>query len=372
MILDSFKMITKGHSQSEIIRKYKGRLTKSNLSRILRNHIYQGKIIVPAFDNEPEKIVEGLHKEIVSEKLFNDVQQILNNPNRSIAKRIKEWDELPLRGLIECSKCGKILTGSRSTSKTKKRHFYYHCKCGQERIPANKINEVVNELLSYVSFPESAMAKFKTHLSKMIKNQEGDAIANKKALTERIVTLNKQQEHLDDTFLQAQIEGEKYNQLSTRIKNEIIELKGKIRNITNDENDIEQMIQNGLQKMINFSTTIDKVNIQDKRKILSSTFPEKIKISDGRVRTPRMNSLIQYILLKNNKLKIEKTGQNLTFVGLSRLVEPAGVEPASKKSTRKLSTCLFYDWFSTLGRTQTPNLKLSLLIFAHLPKLRVN
>ena len=191
------------------------------------------------------------------------------------------------------------------------------------------------------------MVKFKEHLTTIIKNQEGDSIANKKSIVEKISTLNQQQERLDNTFLKGQIEGEKYGQLNTRIKNEIIELKSKISSITNDENDIERMIQSGLKKMTNFSETLDKVDIQDKRKILSSTFPEKIKIIDGRVRTPRLNSLVQYILLKNSKLQKEKAGQTLTFVGLSRLVEPAGVEPASKKRIRELSTCLFCGWFST-------------------------
>jgi site-specific DNA recombinase len=334
MILDSFKMITEGFSQSQIISKYKGRLTKSNISRILRNPVYLGKIKVPAFENEPEIYVEGLHKGIVNEELFNKVQSLLNNPNRKIVNKIKEWDELPLRGLIECSKCGKTLTGSRSTSKTKRKYFYYHCKCGIERIPAKDINQVIYELLSFVKFPESSILKFKEHLTTIIKNQEGDSIANKKSIEEKISTLNQQQEHLDNTFLKGQIDGEKYGQLNTRIKNEIIELKSKISSITNDENDIERMIQSGLKKMTNFSETLDKVDIQDKRKILSSTFPEKIKIIDGRVRTPRLNSLVQYILLKNSKLQKEKAGQTLTFVGLSRLVEPEGVEPSSNKGVQ--------------------------------------
>ena len=354
MILNSFKMITKGKSQAEIIAKYKGRLTKSNLSRILRNPVYCGKIKVPAFERDPETIIEGIHQGIVNERLFEQVQAILNNPNRRVINKIKEWDELPLRGLIECSTCGKSLTGSRSRSKTKKRYFYYHCKCGAERVRADMVNEKINELLSYVNFPANALERFGSHLIRLIKEQEGDAAANRKGLQDRIKTLIEQQNHLDDTFLKAQIDGEKYGLLSERIKREVTDLKVKISSIINDESDIQRMIEAGLLRMVNFSETLENVGIQEKREILSSTFPEKLKISDGRVRTPRMNSLIQFILLKNKKLKKEKTGQALTFVGLSRLVESAGVEPASKDVTRELSTCLVCDYFSTKPRTQTP------------------
>jgi hypothetical protein len=73
-----------------------------------------------------------------------------------------------------------------------------------------------------------------------------------------------------------------------------------------------------------------------------------------RICPPRLNSAIQHILLNNSKLQKEKSGQTLVFKGLSRLVEPAGVEPASKRSIHRLSTCLFCGWFSTNQRTQTP------------------
>ena len=32
-----------------------------------------------------------------------------------------------LRGHLKCVKCGGNLTGSASTSKTGKKHYYYHC-----------------------------------------------------------------------------------------------------------------------------------------------------------------------------------------------------------------------------------------------------
>ena len=45
-----------------------------------------------------------------------------------------------------------------------------------------------------------------------------------------------------------------------------------------------------------------------------------------------------------------------------------GFEPSSKQAIHKISTCLFYCWFSCLSREQTPNLNLSFWSFRVLVK----
>lgn len=50
------------------------------------------------------------------------------------------------------------------------------------------------------------------------------------------------------------------------------------------------------------------------------------------------------------------------------LVELEGFEPSSKQAIHKISTCLFYYWFSCPSREQTPNLNLSFWSFRVLVK----
>src|SRR5690606_9686954 len=57
-------------------------------------------------------------------------------------------------------------------------------------------------------------------------------------------------------------------------------------------------------------------------------------------RTRRLNSAIALIYQNNNKLQGKKNGTSLPFLDLSREVELAGFEPASKQATYELSTCL--------------------------------
>ena len=103
VIIKAFTMISKGFSQAEVLKdvnKKDRKLSKSNISLILRNPVYMGKIIVPQLDNESETIVEGLHKGVVSEALFNKVQLIINKKAGKLINKVKEWDELPLLNVL--------------------------------------------------------------------------------------------------------------------------------------------------------------------------------------------------------------------------------------------------------------------------------
>lgn len=74
---------------------------------LLRNRVYISKVLVPAYKDEPEYYVRGMHESFISEQLFFQVQDILDgrSPNRPTKNTLKE--QLPLRGHLECRLCGK-------------------------------------------------------------------------------------------------------------------------------------------------------------------------------------------------------------------------------------------------------------------------
>jgi hypothetical protein len=58
------------------------KISRSNFSKLLRNPIYMGKIIVPKSEEEPMLIIDGIHDAIISENLYFEVQQILSDNNK--------------------------------------------------------------------------------------------------------------------------------------------------------------------------------------------------------------------------------------------------------------------------------------------------
>ena len=47
-------------------------------SIILRNPIYYGGVYIKAYKDEPKIIVDGIHEPIISKKLFDQVQVVLD------------------------------------------------------------------------------------------------------------------------------------------------------------------------------------------------------------------------------------------------------------------------------------------------------
>ncbi len=106
LVTEAFEIFATGLYSTEDVRKLcwnKGlKLEKSQFGFILRNPVYIGKIYVPASGNEEECLVNGLHQGIVSEKIFWNVQRILNQrlkENAHLVAKEKLREELPLRGI---------------------------------------------------------------------------------------------------------------------------------------------------------------------------------------------------------------------------------------------------------------------------------
>ena len=80
------------------------------------------------------------------------VQDLLEGKRKKNAQPIMHsvHEKLPLRGILQCSKCGKKLTGSGSKGNGG-RFFYYHCSKGcKVRFRAEKANIEVSKLISKI------------------------------------------------------------------------------------------------------------------------------------------------------------------------------------------------------------------------------
>jgi site-specific DNA recombinase len=98
-----FEELSKGIFNGEQVRKMvygKGlKCERNNFWKIIRNPIYCGVIVVPPYETEKMQFVKGLHGPIISEKLFYDVQDVLNGNKKKVATTKFVSDEKqPLRG----------------------------------------------------------------------------------------------------------------------------------------------------------------------------------------------------------------------------------------------------------------------------------
>lgn len=153
----AFEELLKDNCNSDDVRKAlneKGvKCSKNNFLYLIRNPVYCGKIQIPAYKHEEALIVKGLHQPVISEELFNDVQDVLNGRRRKFAFKTSAKEELPLRGYMVCPRCGKKLTGGTSRGGRGIRHFYYHCTKGcPERAKATLVNDAYGNYIRKIVF----------------------------------------------------------------------------------------------------------------------------------------------------------------------------------------------------------------------------
>lgn len=350
----AFKEVAKGERAPNVIRlevNAKGiNVCKTSFYLMLRNPVYIGKVIVPASKDEPQLISTGIHEPLISDELFYKVQMTMDGKNKRINKRtsFRDRDELPLRGILSCSKCGKHVTGSGSKSRTGARHFYYHClHCSKERYRADTVNKEMEDLLSAVYITEEVETLYNEIVQKEFTKVRENSKMDAKQMQQEVSKLEERKKKLQQTFLNDELSAQDYTELKQALEQRIMELKVEISENKEQKNGLLDEIKNGILTIPKLLESYRNSDVQEKKKLIGSIFPEKFVFKNNRIGTTELAEAFAMILNYSKGFKKQKSGQNKYFNCLSALVESEGFEPSSKQWFRMSSTCLFFDWFSS-------------------------
>jgi hypothetical protein len=239
----AFTELAKGVKPAEQFRKELNKkgfvCSRNNFNKLIRNPVYCGKIRIDAKGGEEEMIVEGIHELIISEELFQQVQQVLGGRTKKMnAARVHKVNEIfPLRGFMECPRCGKKLTGS-SAKGNEGKYFYYHCLHGcKERVKAEELNNAIIKLLRRYTFRPEIKDLFKKVVLDSISESSKDVNIKRQKIATEIEKTQKRLESLQNKFIDNEIGAEDYNRLKAKYKTDIdsfIKQKADINIITND------------------------------------------------------------------------------------------------------------------------------------------
>ena len=124
--------------------------SKAHLQSILRNPIYTGKFRYSG------KIYQGMHQPLISEELFNHVQQFF----RDKIRKLRLYKEYTLGGLVNCADCGSKMTPSHTNKVNMRRYYYYRCTktfkqdwraCSTRQVNADRLEGFVIDNLKRIS-----------------------------------------------------------------------------------------------------------------------------------------------------------------------------------------------------------------------------
>ncbi|VXC57330.1 Resolvase domain [Sphingobacterium multivorum] len=342
----AFNEIAKGIFNTEQVYKLakeKGlKCSKNAFWQVIRNPLYCGKIFVPQFKDEESRFVTGQHEGIITEALYYEVQDTLDGRSRNYRPKIKTHDEFPIRGYLVCPDCGKILTGSKSKGRTRY-YSYYHCVGGcTHRVNAEKVNAaILTDLIGFLPQIENA-SFYEEIISKQYLGGTLEVQSEKKQILSEIKDYDDRLSHTRDLLATRQIEAEDYRDIKSMYTTKISSLEAKLNRVNYDSDNIQDLIKQGISKLITITKSVEKGELSEMSKDIGSIYPEKITFSESEVRTTRRNDFIHHINLINKKLHAQKNGTKIDFSTLSRQVGVAGFEPTTSTSQMWRDTGLRY------------------------------
>ena len=289
-----------------------------------------GKILVPKNEDEPETIVEGTHEGIVSETLFYKAQTILTG-KRKISKfpaKVSQKEQLPLRGLLACSKCKKMLTGSGSKSRSGDKHYYYHCNhCRKERFRADTSNQVLFDALEGLKFTKDAKTLYNATVKKLLKDSGQSKEQKVKSLKLGIEKLDNKIEKLQDLLMEDKISIENFTQMSDRCKKDRGLKIEELSDISTQNTDYEAWIKKGVNYLCTIKKRLKQSSITEMQTIIRSIYPENLQFDGKRYRTEKMNELTNLLLNIDKGSRAKKIGQLNKNIKLTYKAPPLGLEP---------------------------------------------
>ena len=236
-------------------------------------------------------------------QLILDGNKRVERPNTKILSD----ENLPLRGFLVCPECGRNLTGSASKGRTS-RYYYYHCvsSCGF-RQKAEVANDIFEKGMRQFALNGSAQIVKRLLLDnykKFVKNPFDE----KKQIVQEIDKLNARLSVARNKLLSEIIDDEEYLEIKDECKTRLESLEEQLSKDGSDAKkiNIEKSLDRALKYIENIPKMYSEGEINTRRGIIGSIFPEKLEFDGKTYRTARMNIIANYIFQINNELALKE------------------------------------------------------------------
>lgn len=279
--------------RSEVRRRFNIKISKTNMMHLLKRETYLGKIKIKAYKNEPEEIVDGLHDAIINVSLYNKVQEVIYGkaPARKFPKTANE--DFPLRGHLVCDSCGSKLTASSSKGRNKY-YSYYHCqKPCRERHKTEDVHEAIEALLREISIPVEHIALFKALLQEQIESNARNARTMVQKYTKEITEIEEKIDRAEELVFDGKLPADLFNRQSEKYEQRLRFLKSELAHMEDHTEDLSNYIEACADLLTRLDYWYAKADIDIKRKLLGSIFPENLIFDGSSYRTSETSELIQ-------------------------------------------------------------------------------
>lgn len=278
LMKEAFEDLAKGKfaiDQVWRMAKLKGlKCGKSNFAQVLRNPIYCGLITVPAHKDEMLQFVIGQHQALITRETFEKVQHYLNKGRQVKGGKLTCRPELFLRGHLCCPKCTRMLTGSTSTGRNGKYH-YYHCSssCGT-RFPAEKVNSQFLEFLKNYNI-DTAFNKLFIAIFEELSQSGGEAVSKQIGeLNNQLQLISLRMEKNRELLLDNIIDGTDFQEIKLRQTEQSEDIRKRLKELEAAQVRAEAILPKAKSFSLNIYELFSMTSMEQQRRMLHLLFPD--------------------------------------------------------------------------------------------------
>ncbi len=255
----------------------KGRpLTKQTLSRLLRNQIYAGWVV------SGENKVKGLHDPLISQALFDDVQDALNGKNSAPVLHKKVNSEFPLKGFTLCASCGKKLTAGfvKGRSARYPRYWCWNTQC-TVRVSASreevegafvKILQLMQPTQEFLDrLPEIARTYWAHRLERVT--------TERRALTSRMTAVKTLNQKILLQKVNGELSTEDFAVLKESVTQEKAEVEAQLNVLDAESSTVQALIEETQNNIVNLCKAWQNGDTAHRRELAFGLYPEGLRYS---------------------------------------------------------------------------------------------
>ena len=316
--------------------------SKDKVKYILKNPFYYGHFVYGG------EVYEGKHTPIISKKLWDDTQAVIERRSRPTKGLI---EPMPYCGLLRCT-CGMMITAENKTKRQKNgnthHYVYYRCsrknksiKCIEPAVRSELLDQQLSDLLAGFALPSEYADTMREMVARDERAEQTQLDDKINGLRADITHLSEKLQRLLDAFLDGVLEREDYMHKKAEIMSQKKSLEEQMSDFTLGTLEWVEPLNSWLDRAVSICKVANSDDLNAKKSLLLEIFGLNLKLknknavasSDPKSHSPQENI---WQVLRTVNIKIARMGENYDF---SPELEPLpGLEPGTPSLPWKCST----------------------------------
>jgi site-specific DNA recombinase len=254
-------------------------LSAQTFQKMLLNPIYAGWVVIPEWD----VMERGSFEPLVSQDLFDKVQDVLSGRRPNLTAYQRNRAEFPLRLFVRCAHCGVPLTSSVSKGRREK-YPYYRCRkrgCyGVSNISPDDLHSNFLLWLQRTAPKPEAMVAIKDSIRTVWQQRQGDAEQLRSALARKLELAKSRKDTLVKRWTDNQVDQKTFSEYIPQFTAEIEAIQEEIRSTEVENIELERVLEFADRIILRPTSLWVESSLDQRQRLQKTLFPNGIEF-DG-------------------------------------------------------------------------------------------